>query len=83
MRTSTVKFAKLRQLLLDLGFREAANAEARVFQHAPSDIVFVFRPYRIGDYVTAHNLASVQEMLDQRGLMDAAIFADRLKKTPA
>jgi hypothetical protein len=83
MRTSAVKFADLRRVLLDLGFTEATNPKSLLFNHIPSDTVFVLRRYRPGDRVTWYNLASVLEMLDQRGLMEAEAFADRLKKTPA
>lgn len=83
MRTSTVKFAELRRVLLDLGFKEVDDPKFLVFRHAPSDTVFMFRQYRDQDLVTWYNLASVREMLDQRGLMAAETFENHLKKSPA
>ncbi|MBL8793622.1 MAG: hypothetical protein JNM56_06945 [Planctomycetia bacterium] len=81
--TSNVKFGELRQLLLELGFREAASTEQTAFRHAVSDILFVFRPYRAGDLVADYNLAEVQAMLDARGLMSAEAFDSQFRKTPA
>jgi len=78
-----IKFRELRQLLLDLGFREACEPDAVIFQHRTSDVLFVFRPYRAGDFVKEHNLIEVKDMLDARGLMSAETFEDQFKKTPA
>jgi hypothetical protein len=78
-----IRFAELRRLLLSLGFREAAEREYVAFWNKPSDIVFVFRPYRPTDPVTDYNLNEVQSMLDARGLMSTETFEDQFKKAPA
>lgn len=78
-----VRFAELRQLLLELGFREAVSPSEIVFLHQRSDTIFVFRPYRPTDPVASYNLIEVQSMLDARGLMSAETFEDQFKKTPA
>jgi hypothetical protein len=78
-----IRFAELRRLLLSLGFREGAEREHIAFLHKPSDILFVFRPYRPTDPVASYNLDEVQSMLDARGLMSAEAFEDQFKKTPA
>jgi hypothetical protein len=80
---SRIKFGELRQLLLDMGFREVVGPEQVAFRHGPSDTLFVFRPYRMGDSVASYNLIEVQTMLDSRGLMSADSFENRFKKTPA
>jgi hypothetical protein len=81
--TTRITFAQLRQLLLDVGFREASRPDAAVFVHQPSDTLFVFRSYRPGDPVASYNLIEVKDMLDARGLMSAEAFENQFKKTPA
>jgi hypothetical protein len=78
-----IKFGELRQLLLEMGFREVSGPEQSVFCHEPSDTLFVFRPYRPGDPVASYNLIEVKNMLDSRGLMSAESFENQFKKTPA
>lgn len=78
-----IKFADLRRLLLEIGFREIVGAEQVVFSHGASDTLFVFRPYRPGDPVTSFNLIEVRNTLDSRGLLAADQFEDQFKKAPA
>jgi hypothetical protein len=77
------KFGDLRQLLLDVGFAEAAGPAEIIFRHEPSDTIFVFRPYRPADAVAGYNLIEVKEMLEARGLMSADTFENQFRKTPA
>ena len=78
-----IRFGDLRQLLLDVGFQEAAGAAEIAFRHEPSDTMFVFRRYRPGDAVASYNLVEVQQMLETRGLMSADTFEDQFRKAPA
>jgi hypothetical protein len=78
-----IKFAKLRELLLAVGFRELSDSQQTIFRHEPSDTLFVFRPYRPGEPVTDYNLVEVKNILDARGLMSADVFENRFKKAPA
>jgi hypothetical protein len=78
-----IRFADLRRLLLDIGFREIARPTEVIFDHAPTDTLFVFRPYRPGDAVAEHNLIEVKDMLDARGLLAEESFDDQFRKTPA
>ena len=80
---SSIKFGELRQLLLDLGFREVPGPEQIIFQHEPSDTLFVFRSYRPRDAVADYNLIEVKTMLDARGLMSVEAFENQFKKAPA
>ena len=80
---NNVTFRELRRLLLDLGFQERKEANAIVFDHGSSDILFVFRRYRLNDLVASYNLLDARMMLDSRGLMDAETFEEQFKKTPA
>lgn len=80
---TSIKYADLRRLLLDLGFQEATGAREIAFRHAPSDTIFVFRPYRPSDAVATYNVMEVQDILDARGLMSATAFDDQFRKRPA
>lgn len=84
MRPSHVRFAEMRQLLLDLGFVEKNFVDGRVrFRHAPSDTIFPFRPYQPTDFVILVHFLMVRRILDERGLLDADQFDRLLSKTPA
>ncbi len=82
MKTSTVTFAELRRLLLDLGFTESRPADRWRFIHA-SGAAFLFRPYAANDYVALPDLASVRTHLEWRGLLSTDAFDDSFAKTPA
>jgi hypothetical protein len=83
MKTSSVGFAHLRRLLLDLHFTENRTDDYWRFEHAESDTVFVFRPYDPDDNITEQDLAAARTHLDWRGLLSASAFNDYLTKTPA
>lgn len=85
MRTDTMTYARLRQLLLDLGFAEKTVPGPNIaFYHAPSEeVVFVFRPYKRNERVTEYDLIDVRKQLDWRGLLDAEAFKSLLRKASA
>jgi hypothetical protein len=83
MKTSSVRFAQLRRLLLDLQFTEAAGDDYRRFEHRESGTVFVFRPYAPNEFVSLQDVASTRTHLDWRGLLGGVAFDDSLTKTPA
>jgi hypothetical protein len=83
MMRNNVKFRTLRRFLLDIGFSETVLPSEIVFQHKPSDTLFVFRPYRPDDLVANYNLAEVESMLDSRGLMSADAFVNQFKRARA
>jgi hypothetical protein len=83
MKTSSVGFAQLRRLLLDLHFTESKKDAYWRFEHADSDTVFLFRPYAPDDNVTMQDLAATRKHLDWRGLLSATAFDDFPTKTPA
>lgn len=78
-----IKFGSLRQLLLEVGFKEFSRPDEIIFRHAPSDTLFVFRTYQPGDAVAGYNLIEVKDMLDSRGLMSGESFERQFEKTPA
>lgn len=80
---STVTFAELRQLLLDLGFTQSKQGKFWFFEHLPSTTVFGYRPYRLREKVTLVDLEATRKQLDWRGLMAPEAFDDRLKKATA
>jgi hypothetical protein len=84
MKKSTVAFADLRQLLIDLDFKNARTDRGFwAFEHKPSDTIFVFRPYRPGDRVSLHDLDTVRRHLDYRGLLAENTFDNLVKKATA
>jgi len=83
MKTSSVSFAQLRRLLLDLQFRETRGDAFWRFEHPDSGTLFLFRPYASAEKVTMPDLVSTRTHLDWRGLLSAQAFDDSLTKTPA
>jgi len=83
MKTATLSFARLRQLLLDLHFSESRKATFWRFEHPDSDAVFLFRPYALDEHVTPADLVATRTQLDCRGLLPADAFDHSLNKTPA
>jgi hypothetical protein len=83
MKNDQIPFARLRKLLLDLGFEEARiRGPYWRFRHAPSGTLFVYRDYKPEDSILWHDFASTRLHLDMNGLMEADEFEDRLHKTP-
>jgi hypothetical protein len=84
MRPSHVRFAEMRELLLDMGFVEKTFNDGHTgFRHAASDTSFHFRPYEPTDFVIIVHFLMVRRILDERGLLDAHEFDRLLSKTPA
>jgi hypothetical protein len=80
---STVAFAELRDLLLDLGFTVGKRGKGWFFEHTHSETWFRFRPYRTKEKVTAVDLHMTRKHLDWRGVLAPEEFDDRLKKATA
>jgi hypothetical protein len=84
MISSDLPFAKLRALLLDLGFVEGVvEGKYLGFYHADSDTVFPFRMYRPQDKVSMADLVTVRQQLDWRGLLREEAFDAALRKASA
>jgi hypothetical protein len=84
MISSDVPFAKLRALLLDLGFVEGVvEGKYLGFYHADSDTVFPFRMYCPQDKVSMADLVTVRKQLDWRGLLSREAFDAALRKASA
>jgi hypothetical protein len=84
MIPSDLPFAKLRALLLDLGFVEdVVDGKYLGFYHADSDTVFPFRMYRPQDRVSMVDLVTVRKQLDWRGLLREEAFDAALRKVSA
>jgi hypothetical protein len=72
------RFSSLRQLLLDLGFKEVPVEKPHIgFQHDAPDLLIALPPYRSNAPVAPHHLVYVRMMLDGKGLMNADEF-DRI-----
>jgi hypothetical protein len=83
MKTSDVSFDELRELLLELGFREIPQTKPRFkFEH-PVGGTFLFPRYKPGEKVSLGDMLVVRGQLDYNGLIDASAFDRSLHKTPA
>jgi hypothetical protein len=80
---STVTFAELRQLLVDLGFSMRKRGKGWFFEHASSETNFFYRPYRAREKVTLMDLDMTRKHLDWRDVLSEQAFDDRLKKATA
>jgi len=80
---SNVRFADLKQLLMDLGFTSYRKDRFWIFKHETSEALFAFRAYRSNERVTLRDLRSVQVQLDWRGMMSEKTFDDYLHKATA
>ena len=83
MKTSSVSFGQLRDLLLGLHFMESRSGGGWRFEHPASGAVFLFRLYKAHDHVSVQDLTSTRTHLDWRGLLPSNAFDDALTKTPA
>jgi hypothetical protein len=84
MPANDISFAKLRALLLDLGFIErVVDGKYLGFYHAASDTIFAFHMYRPQDRVSAMDLVGVRKQLDWRGLLSEEAFDAALRKASA
>jgi predicted RNA binding protein YcfA (HicA-like mRNA interferase family) len=77
MSKPRITFARLRHLLLDIGFTETVTRKSHVFfAHQQSGAETALPIYRSNQIVMPHHLATVRIMLDQTGLMDGDAFDD-------
>ncbi len=84
MSCSDVPFAKLRSLLLDMGFQErVVEGKYLGFYHPDSDTIFTFHLYAPQDLVTNMDLVGVRSQLDWRGLLGREAFDTALRKASA
>jgi len=82
MLNNVVSFAVLQRVLERLGFvRKPVDGPQVVFEHAPSDTVFLFRAYRPHDPVTAADLIEVRKILDERGFIATPVLEELLHET--
>ncbi len=79
MKNSSVPFATLQRVLEGLGFvRKKVSGPQVVFEHAPSDTVFLFRAYKSRDKVTEADLIEVRKILDERGVIEPEALEELL-----
>jgi hypothetical protein len=75
---SPITFASFRQFLADLGFTVSRRGKFWRFEHASSDTVCLFRPYRERERVTQIDIQSTRRQLDLRGVMEEKAFDERI-----
>jgi hypothetical protein len=84
MLFSDIPFARLRSVLLDLGFVEhVIESKYLGFYHAESDTLFAFRIYGAQDKVTLADIESVRKQLAWRELLSEEAFDASLCKASA
>lgn len=82
--TEPVRFSDLRQLLLDLGFREVRVPGSYIaFEHAASGALFTYPEYRPEDLVHPVYVSVARKHLDERGILDEKDFDRRWRKVSA
>jgi len=75
MPRARLKFSKLRQILLELGFRQVEISDKAIgFEHEQSDTLLVLPIYNPNQFVMPHHLLYIRIQLDGRGVMDAEDF---------
>jgi hypothetical protein len=84
MKTDTISFALLEELLSDLGFVKTVVPASHVtFQQNRTEAVLLFRLYRPAEKVESVKLAAVRHLLIENGLIEPERFDNLLLKTPA
>lgn len=75
-----IVYAKVRQLLQGLGYKEKATDSSQIFHH-PTEGLILFRRYRDDDKVDTRDLLYTRRFLDLRGLMEEADFDTFMQRT--
>jgi len=84
MALSGIRFAKVRALLLGLGFDERViGGKHLCFYQAASDTLFAFRMYGPRDRVSRLDLADIRKQLDLRSLLGEEAFDAALREASA
>jgi hypothetical protein len=84
MSQNNPPFAKLRRLLLDLGFSERViDGKYLGFTHAEPGWFFAFPLYGPHERVSNTDLLGVRSQLDWRGLLSEEAFEAALRKASA
>jgi hypothetical protein len=84
MKNNAVSFAVLERVLEDLGFvRKKVGGPQVVFEHVPSDTVFLFRAYKARDKVAPGDLIGVRKILDEKGVIEQEALEELLHQPSA
>jgi hypothetical protein len=84
MLFSDLPFARLKAVLVDLGFAERViDGKYLGLYQDESDTLFTFRMYRPQDKVSLADLVTVHKQLDWRGILSAEAFDASLRKVSA
>jgi len=72
---NTISFARLRNLLMSLGFQETIVPQSHVvYEHSGSGTTLVFRLYQLDERVSWNDVAVARKFLTERGLLDEDEF---------
>lgn len=82
VKNSKVAFADLRDLLLELGFRETREKTRLIYRHPVGGTVLI-RPYKAKDKVKLTDMLVVRQQLDYNGVLASDDLDRRLETMPA
>jgi len=83
MKISRIPFSQLQEFLEKLGFTGGQDDKGWRYEHASSDTIFLFRPYKPKDRVYELDLFVIRSQLTARGFMTDEGFEEQLEKSPA
>jgi hypothetical protein len=84
MTKNGITFEELHQLLLELGFREAAIETNHFrFEHTATGTVLLFRSYRANEFVNDRDLLVVRRQLVDNGFIEPSAFDRFMRKATA
>jgi hypothetical protein len=84
MTKSRITFRELKELLLDLGFRDASKESGFPrFEQPDTGTILLFRAHRSNQLVGNHEIVFVRRQLVDNGLIDPVEFDRFVLKVPA
>ena len=72
-KISSIRFAEMRRMLIDLGYKEKFVDKAHVFFRSEKDMV-IFRRYHEEDVLRSGDVSSTRQYLDMRGYLEQSAF---------
>ena len=80
MTETRIPFARLRELLVELGFLELKLPDDLIaFQHERTDTFLAIPTYRSNQTVAPHHIIMFRVQLDANGILDAEEFDRRVE----
>ena len=83
MKRAEVTYGQLDKVLRSLGFSCRPSKQpppGRVYEHKESGAIIILPAFDLSEQVYEHHLVYVRTDLDNLGLADPSVFADKLQK---